>query len=254
MCLHWYLSKNNNGITNHVAGNGGLKEAVRDVRDNLFEGNHVMKSDVLGYYASIDHNLLFDQLSEFIDDKYTLRLLWQYLKRSICYGGLYRDVERGISLGCSLSPLMGALYLKPLDDAMAESGLFYARYMDDWIVIAPTRWKLRKAVRTVNRVLDNLRVEQHPDKTFIGRAERGFDFLGYHLQPGGVTVAAKTIANMYERIARLYEYGADSVRIGQYIRHWLRWVVAGGLFDGHEPAFTGDFALRKRVSIFISDN
>ncbi|NEO95090.1 MAG: hypothetical protein F6K56_34805, partial [Moorea sp. SIO3G5] len=37
----------------------------------------------------------------------------------------------GISLGCPLSPLMGALYLKPLDDRMAELGCFYVRYMDD---------------------------------------------------------------------------------------------------------------------------
>jgi len=31
-------------------------------------------------------------------------------------GGVYVDVQQGISLGCSLSPLMGALYLKTLDD------------------------------------------------------------------------------------------------------------------------------------------
>ncbi len=55
--------------------------------------------------------------------------------------------------GCPLSPLMGALYLKPVDDAMAESGLFYARFMDDWVVLAPTRWKLRAAIRRVNEAL-----------------------------------------------------------------------------------------------------
>ena len=80
---------------------------------------------------------------------------------------------------------MGALYLRPLDEAMEENGLFYARYMDDWIVIAPSRWKLRKAVAKVNRVLDALLVEQHPDKTFIGRAERGFYFLGYRFTTDG---------------------------------------------------------------------
>jgi len=28
---------------------------------------------------------------------------------------------------------MGALYLKPLDDLMAQMGCFYVRYMDDWV-------------------------------------------------------------------------------------------------------------------------
>jgi hypothetical protein len=39
--------------------------------------------------------------------------------------------------------------------------------------------KLRGAVRTVNGVLSSLCVEKHPDKTFIGRIKRGFDFLCY---------------------------------------------------------------------------
>jgi hypothetical protein len=30
------------------------------------------------------------------------------------------------------------------------------RYMDDIIVLAPRRWKLRKAVRVVNQTLDGL--------------------------------------------------------------------------------------------------
>ena len=34
----------------------------------------------------------------------------------------------------------------------------------------------------VNQTLNELRVEKHPDKTFIGRPEKGFDFLGYHFQ------------------------------------------------------------------------
>jgi len=178
----------------HLAGNGGVKAAVRSVFAQLDDSPEVfvMKSDVKGYYANIDHYILFEQLESYIDDRFVLRLLWQYLKRTVTFGGLYREVNRGISLGCPLSPLMGALYLKPLDDVMANSGLFYARFMDDWIVFAPTRWKLRSAVRTVNQTLSALKLRQHPDKTFIGRAKKGFDFLGYQFDVVD-TVSATTI-------------------------------------------------------------
>ena len=81
---------------------------------------------------------------------------------------------------------MGALYLKPLDDRMAEIELFYARFMDDWVILAPTRWKLRRAIKAVNEALTDLKVEQHPDKTFIGRITRGKDFLGYTFSPDGL--------------------------------------------------------------------
>ncbi len=61
---------------------------------------------------------------------------------------------------------------------MARSGQFYMRFMDDILVLAPTRWRLRKAVKAVNEVLGSLCLLRHPDKTFVGRTERGFDFLG----------------------------------------------------------------------------
>ena len=114
---------------------------------------------------------------------------------------------------------------------MERLGLFYARFMDDILVLAPTRWKLRKAIRVVNQVLAALGLEKHPEKTFIGRIERGFDFLGYHFDLAGLEVAEATIANFLARAIRLYEQEpgkpCDSSRLGLYVRRWVRWVCAG---------------------------
>lgn len=51
---------------------------------------------------------------------------------------------------------------------------FYRRYMDNVIVLAKTRWHLRKAVRTVNQHFNQLKVAQAPDKTFIGKIVKSF--------------------------------------------------------------------------------
>ena len=72
-------------------------------------------------------------------------------------------------------------------------------------MLAPTRLKIRKAVKVVNEVLGSLRMEKHPKKTFIGRIETGFDFLGRHFSRTGLTVAKATIEKFVERAARLYE-------------------------------------------------
>jgi hypothetical protein len=116
--------------------------------------------------------------------------------------------------------------------------------MDDWVILAPTRWSLRRAVRMVNQTLEELRVEQHPDKTFIGRIARGFTFLGYWIMRKGVTGVAPSAAEGFrERLARLYEQNAPqeeiSRRIGQYVRRWKRWVLSGVRDVGASDAFMG---------------
>ena len=105
---------------------------------------------------------------------------------------------------------------------MAKSGLFYVRFMDDILVLSPTRWKLRNAVKVVNHVLGSLNLEKRPDKTFIGRIERGFDFLGCHFGRDGLSVTKKTIEQFVERAIRLYEQepgeANGSSRLGVYVR------------------------------------
>ena len=54
-------------------------------------------------------------------------------------------------------------------------------------------WKIEKIIRSVNQVLVSLKVEKHPDKTFIGRTLRGFDFLGYCLKPEKMASDEETI-------------------------------------------------------------
>ena len=99
--------------------------------------------------------------------------------------------------------------------------------MVNCVLLAPTRRKLRQAIKLVNETLNELKLGKHPDKTFIGRIERGFDFLGYHFSPGGLSLAPPTIARFKARLARLYEQGADAFRVGQYARRWWRWANAG---------------------------
>jgi len=211
----------------HLAGTGGMKAAVREVAANLSEYQFVFRTDVKGYYASINHHILMEIVGQYVEDDAVKALLWGYLRRYVSDGGHYLDITQGISLGCPLSPLMGALYLKPLDDRMAELGCFYVRYVDDWVLLTPTRWKLRKAIKAVNEVMADLLVVKHPDKTYIGRIARGFEFLGYRFDSTGVGVAQKTVDRMKAKVTQLYERGASVGRIGDYLRRWVGWVKGG---------------------------
>ncbi len=187
----------------------------------------MFKTDVKSYYASMDHEPLINQCRQLIHDPVILKLVEQYVGRSVDDGGIYRDVERDGSLGCSLSPPMGAVYLKPLDEAMERTRLSYARFKDDGVVLAPARWALRKTVRIVNLVLNQLKVWQHPDKTLVGCVSRGFDFLGYHLTTERLPAARKTKQNHINHVNRLYEQRATSERIDGCVKRWKKWTRSG---------------------------
>jgi RNA-directed DNA polymerase len=195
----------------HVAGHGGLKRAVRDVATRVQQGpataRYVCRTDVKSFYASIDHFVLLDQLAPFVPDKRVMSLLVQYLRRTHEHGGTFYTVTRGISAGCPLSPLIGAFHLYRLDCLVTQKHprCFYVRYMDDILILAPSRWQLRRAIATMNGVLEELGLEQHPDKTTIGPVARGFDFLGYTYSPAGLGLAEKTIRYYRIKLHRLYE-------------------------------------------------
>jgi hypothetical protein len=179
---------------------------------------------------------LLRQLDKDIADPFIWRLLVQFVKRSVERGGTFKSITCGISRGCPLSPVIAAYYLKALDEQMeGDTRYFYRRYMDDVIVLAKTRWHLRKAVRTVNQHFQQLKVEQAPDKTFIGKISRGWDFLGYHFDGKRLTVAAKTVEKHVLHYRQLYEQLRNkkatsdemALALGQYVKRWQRWVKAG---------------------------
>lgn len=134
-----------------------------------------------------------------------------------------------------LSPILGALYLTSLDKHFAGQDVYYVRYMDDILILSKTRWQNRKAVQQLNQLLHGLGVEKHPDKTFIGRIEKGFDFLGYHFSTGPLTLAEKTWEKHALQIVRLYEQQRKkkatsnevASSLGLYVTRWRRWAVAG---------------------------
>jgi RNA-directed DNA polymerase len=187
----------------HIRGHGGLKQTVAKVQRQLKNYQYVCKTDVKSFYESIDHYVLFEQIYDHIEHKTLRRYLWQIVLRTVEYGGSYREITRGISRGCPVSPLLGALYLKVLDKLFDPKKTFYVCYMDDILILSKTRWQNRRVIKRLNHCFNQLKVQPHPDKTFIGRIERGFDFLGYHFSREPLGLANITVRKHVQRLYRL---------------------------------------------------
>lgn len=219
----------------HIKGHGGLKQTVVEIQNSQGDYKYVCKTDVKGFYESINQYLLMEMINDTIPDADLRHYLYQIIHRYVEFGGDYRDIDQGISRGCPLSPILGALYLTALDVHFADKNLYYVRYMDDILILTKTRWQNRKAVKQLNQILNRLKVDKHPDKTYIGKIDNGFDFLGYHFDGSQLTVARKTVEKHVLHWHQLYEQQQQKKATSEemtfvldcYVKRWQRWVAAG---------------------------
>jgi hypothetical protein len=86
------------------------------------------------------------------------------------------------------------------------------------------------------------------DEILIGRIERGFDFLGSVLKPAGLEMAPRAIEHCVERVSRLYEQGADLIRIGAYLKRWSSWAKSGLSLDVGQFVDRAMEAISQRVA------
>jgi hypothetical protein len=67
----------------------------------------------------------------------------------------------------------------------------------------------------------------HPDKTYFGKVAKGFDWLGFHCCPTGITVSEAALSRRDKKLARLYEQKASKKHIALYLALWLGWAMTG---------------------------
>ena len=127
------------------------------------------------FYDSMDHEIVMQHAKTIITDQRLLNLLYQYLNRVEVLKGNHRLIEHGIPKGCPLSPLMGGLLLKSLDNSIRKD-CFYVRYMDDWIILTKTRHQLRRVVKKMHQIMNRLSLSWHLIRPLLERPGVGLTF------------------------------------------------------------------------------
>jgi len=83
-------------------------------------------------------------------------------------------------------------------------------------------------LKRVYAFLESLKLSAHPDKRYIGKTEKGFDFLGYTIYPNPrLRPSAVSFIQLIERSRRLQEKGADLHRLLEYVERWVIWLHGG---------------------------
>jgi RNA-directed DNA polymerase len=110
--------------------------------------------------------------------------------------------EIGVAQGNSLSPLLGNIALANFDQIMNEGDCSCIRYIDDFIIMAPTRKAATARLNKAVKLLSELQMELSPEKSSKGGTPvtDGFDFLGITIRPGLIRPSEKAQSRFLESV------------------------------------------------------
>jgi hypothetical protein len=114
--------------------------------------------------------------------------------------------EIGVAQGNSLSPLLGNIALANFDQVMNEGDCRCIRYIDDFIIMAPTAKAATARLGKAIKLLSVLQMELSPEKSAKGGTPitDSFDFLGITICPGLIRPSLKAQKRFLESVTKTF--------------------------------------------------
>jgi group II intron reverse transcriptase/maturase len=161
------------------------KDAMRKVWKEIQNGQEwIVDADLKDFFGSVDHEKLITLIAQQVADGRVLRLIRAMLKAGSYGQGQLFPSERGTPQGSGISPLLSNILRTPFDREMRRKGYQLTRFADDWVVTCPSATEARAVIDAALRILSELSVQLHPQKTRVVHVRHGFEFLGYLVRRG----------------------------------------------------------------------
>jgi group II intron reverse transcriptase/maturase len=163
------------------------KDALRKVWKELQEGYEwIVDADLRDFFGSVDHEKLMILVNQRVSDGRVLRIIEKILKAGCYAQGKRLPTEQGTPQGGVISPLLSNILLTPFDCEMRKRGYQLTRFADDWVVTCKTWAEAKSAIATARKILGELGVVLHTEKSRIVHVRQGFEFLGYKIRRGSL--------------------------------------------------------------------
>lgn len=122
---------------------------------------HAVLTDITGFYENIELDVLMSDLRALGCDASVVQLLQTCLYRWCIVSG------RGLPQGVSPSDILAKVYLNPIDQAVADMGISYIRYVDDMRIFAMEVPECKKALMFLTQALRRRGLNLQSAKTVI---------------------------------------------------------------------------------------
>lgn len=145
------------------------RNILKDMLRHSSMDDWCLKVDMKSYFASIDHDILCNEMWGYIKDdwaRWFFRLAISNASNSV-----------GIDLGSEVYQLSATAFLNRLDHKLEKMGK-YVRYQDDLLFLG-TKEECKEALKVVRQEVERLKLKVSEKKTYIQPIKRPIQFLGF---------------------------------------------------------------------------
>ncbi len=226
--------------------NKGTLKAIAKAEEYARKYGWYLKLDIRKYFDSIDHDILMSLLSRRFKDKELLDLFQNI------FDIYHTEHGKGVPIGNLISQHLANFYLGYSDHWIKEergiSG--YVRYMDDFIVFADDKARLKTELEQIEHFLEQKLALQLKDNIQLNLCCQGIPFLGFRIYPKRIRLSPKSrqrFIKKFREYEKNYAQGRWSekelvqhiepligfVRIGKGVIHDCR--SPRNKFQGYKP-------------------
>lgn len=203
----------------------GVPEAIGLVQSTIRNGAIAFAySDMKDFFPCVPRQDVVDLLASQIHDADFLALIRDALETELlnpdavrAWLDLFPIAELGVAQGSLLSTLVGNLCLGQFDARMNDDQIVTVRYLDDFLILAPSLPQAKSAFERAQQELAQLKMncyvpEDGSHKAAWGLIRDGFQFLGCQIHPDGISPARSTCKKLIAAISQMIATGKKVIQ------------------------------------------
>lgn len=196
-----------------IKGKGvdNARKAFKEILRNASIDDYCLCADLKGYFDSISHETLLNEMSPYLHDTWVL----EYYADVINSNGQ----EIGIGLGSEINQLSAVSFLNRADH-LIDNGSF-VRYMDDFHYIG-TKSECMQVLKLIEIECDRLHLKLSKNKTYIQPVKNPIKFLGFTFfkHPTGKITLKRIKSKLNNEKRKLRRMKESKVAFQQVLEHY----------------------------------
>ncbi len=213
-------------VPTSFGGITGADTAIALVIEKISSGaTWFIRSDIPNFFSHIPKRLIVEFIRKATNDEQFVELFERAITVELANAAALKEQNLyeifpigpiGVAQGSALSPLVGNILLRDFDSSMNGLGISCIRYIDDFIILGPSKHKVDTAFKSAKRKLAELGLdaydpEVNPEKAERGLCVSGFDFLGCHISNTRIIPCKKARQAILTKIESVYEDGKRAI-------------------------------------------